>query len=268
MQKINQYFGTRNLCYKSAQTCKIQAQNIFIQHYINFAASLQINFSMTDMADPLSQCAKYKILQTECILVHEMREKCFPNVSRGAIKSQMRRMNMLTILAPGELGTKLKQKYGKKQGGYYLTPVEEAHRLLATRATLTSQNDIPHTASHSDPFVPVISHSVTHGTPMQIPIDKPAESNPHYDSLNLDDSLSNLPDQETLIQPSGSKDIPALLPPLPSSPKSSPRTNKTIHESDSSESSIQASQPCLPSLPTQAGDQVNVISFIISVTHL
>ena len=101
---------------------------------------------------------------------------------------------MLAILAPMELGKQLKQQYGKKQGGYYLTPVEHAHRLLQTRATL-SQNDDQHTATPNDSVLP-ISHSVS-ATPMQTPVDEPAK--PHYDSvpLNLDDSLSNLPDLET-----------------------------------------------------------------------
>ena len=277
------------------------------------------------MADPMSQCAKYNILQTECILVHEMRQKCFPDVSCGAIKSQIRRLNMLAILAPVELGEKLKQKFGKKRGGYYLTPVEHAHRLIETRATLISQNKIPQTATRDDPSIVPITHS-TGAKPMQIPVDEPAESNLLLpcDSLplNFDDSVSNLPDLETtpvehahhlpetsatlishqqtstrndshsrgtpmhnpvenpaqsnlhydtmpmnlddnqeIIQPSSSKD-------MPSCPQSSSTTNKTIHEycnasedsqqSDSSESSIQASQPHqLRSLSTPAKDHVS-----------
>ena len=102
------------------------------------------------------------------------------------------RLNMLAILAPMELGKQLKQQYGKKQGGCYLTPVEHAHRLLQTRATL-SQNDDQHTATPNDSVLP-ISHSVG-ATPMQTLVDEPAKS--HYDSvpLNLDDR--NLPDLET-----------------------------------------------------------------------
>ena len=85
----------------------------------------------------------------------------------------MRRQNMLTLLAPKELG--LSQKYGKKQGGYYLTPLRQAHRLLEAREGFLLQDDIPHMATHSDPIV-ATSHSSTHGMQTQIPVDKPPES--------------------------------------------------------------------------------------------
>ena len=155
---------------------------------------------------------------------------------------------MLVLLAPKELG--LSQKYGKKQGGYYLTPLRQAHQLLEARAGLLLQDDIPHMATHSDSIV-ATSHSSTHGMQTQIPIDKPAES--------------ILPSQET-IQPSSFKDIPALPPPSPSSILQSSRPSEAIeincneedsHQSDNSDSSIQASQPCqLPPLSIQAEHQV------------
>ena len=89
---------------------------------------------------------------------------------------------MLSILAPMELGTKLKQNNWKKQGGYYLTQDEHVHPLLETRATLILQNDIPDTANHNDHMVPM-RHSVAHCATMQISVHKPAESNLHYNSL-------------------------------------------------------------------------------------
>lgn len=236
-------------------------------------------FPFTAMADPLSLLAKYSILGTQCVLVHEMRLKYFPHVSRGTIKSHMRRLDLMSLLAPRKLAMKLTQKYGKKKGGYYLTPAEHAKRLLETRATLDSsplhvlqsQNAIHHTPAANDATLSV-SHSITHGTgpgqqipeemmkpddipnildysiPMQIPQDMKPDEN-----LNLPDiSRSNLPDivltqaeiQDTLtsfLQPSSSKDIPSQLS-LPSSSdilQSSPITYESLQGNNQDHNSQQ-----------------------------
>ena len=81
---------------------------------------------------------------------------------------------------------------------------------------------------------------------MHNPVENPAQSNLHYDTMPM-----NLDDSQEIIQPSSSKD-------MPSCPQSSPTTSEDSQQSDSSESSIQASQPHqLRSLSTPAKDHIS-----------
>lgn len=67
------------------------------------------------------------------LIMSEVKERLFPDISRTALRSLMSRRHIKTVLATAHIRSCLQQKLGNTRGGTYLIGIDDATHLLAAR---------------------------------------------------------------------------------------------------------------------------------------